>query len=289
MRLENEWTAIDESATYTVVTGTFIAGGKDGYLTFGTLSDDKQTDLGVIDAPTFVLYCQQVGTLEDPPLDEWSTQKFTAAGNSDFGTCASSGETGGDASGSEEPGTIVDIGIANPDFSTLVAAVTAAGLVETLSGEGPFTLFAPTNEAFAALPAEVTDPLLLPENVDQLVNILKYHVVAGSVLSSSLESGDVETLNGDSVTIEVSDSGVAVNDATVTTADVIASNGVIHVIDKVLLPPSGETQGAEEEEEAEPAEEEEESEEAEPAPSSSFALSVAPMMLFTLVVLTIIL
>jgi uncharacterized surface protein with fasciclin (FAS1) repeats len=76
-------------------------------------------------------------------------------------------------SASDEPGTIVDLGIANPDFSTLVAAVTAAGLVETLSGEGPFTLFAPTNEAFAALPAEVTLPLFLPENVDQLVNILK--------------------------------------------------------------------------------------------------------------------
>jgi uncharacterized surface protein with fasciclin (FAS1) repeats len=283
MRLENEWTAIDESATYTVVTGTFIAGGKDGYLTFGTLADDLQTDLGVIDAPTFVLYCQQVGTLEAPPLEEWSTQKFTAAGNSDFGTCASStgDETAVDPEGGmEDPGTIIDLGIANPDFSTLVAAVTAAGLVETLSGEGPFTLFAPTNEAFAALPAEVTDPLLLPENVDQLVNILKYHLVAGSVLSSSLESGDVQTLSGDSVTIEVSDSGVTVNDATVTTADVIASNGVVHVIDKVLLPPSGETEeGAEEGEAGEGAEE---------ATSSSFALSVAPMMLYVLVVLNIV-
>jgi uncharacterized surface protein with fasciclin (FAS1) repeats len=144
----------------------------------------------------------------------------------------------------EEPGTIVDLGIANPDFSTLVAAVTAAGLVETLSGEGPFTLFAPTNEAFAALPAEVTDPLFLPENVDQLVNILKYHVVAGSVPSSSVESGDVETLSGDSIGVDVSDAmGIMLNnDAHVTTADVIASNGVIHVIDKVLLPPSGETE-----------------------------------------------
>jgi uncharacterized surface protein with fasciclin (FAS1) repeats len=132
----------------------------------------------------------------------------------------------------EEPGTIVDLGIANPDFSTLVAAVTAAGLVETLSGEGPFTLFAPTNEAFAALPAEVTDPLFLPENVDQLVNILKYHVVAGSVPSSSVESGDVETLNGDSIAVDVSEAmGIMLNnDAHVTTADIMASNGVIHVI-----------------------------------------------------------
>jgi uncharacterized surface protein with fasciclin (FAS1) repeats len=182
----------------------------------------------------------------------------------------------------EEPGTIVDLGIANPDFSTLVAAVTAAGLVETLSGEGPFTLFAPTNEAFAALPAEVTDPLFLPENVDQLVNILKYHVVAGSVPSSSVESGDVETLNGDSIAVDVSDAmGIMLNnDAHVTTADIMASNGVIHVIDKVLLPPSGETEEGPEEGEAG-----EEIEEAEPAPSSSFALSVAPMMLYVLVVL----
>ena len=89
MRLENEWTAIDVGKTYTVSSGSFIAGGKDGYITFGTIPADKKTDLGVIDAPTFVLYAQQVGTLVDPPKDEFSTTKFTAAGNSDFGTCAS--------------------------------------------------------------------------------------------------------------------------------------------------------------------------------------------------------
>ena len=283
--MENEWTAIDESATFTVVTGSYIAGGKDGYTTLGTLSDDKKTDLGYIDAPTFVKYCQQVGTLEDPPLDEWSTVKFTAAGNSDFGTCASSGETGGDETevdpedGFEEPGTIVDVGIANPDFSNLVAA---AGLVETLSGEGPFTVFAPTNEAIAALPEGTVESLLLPENIEQLQDILKYHVVAGLAPSSSLESGDVETLNGESVTIEVSNSGITVNDATVTAADVMASNGVIHAINAVLLPPSGEAEeGAEEEEEAEEAS-------AEPAPSLSFAVSVAPMLPYVLVVLTIV-
>ena len=87
--MENEWIAIDVGKTYTVSTGTFIAGGKDGYITFGTIPADKKTDLGVIDAPTFVLYAQQVGTLVDPPKDEFSTTKFTAKGNSDFGTCAS--------------------------------------------------------------------------------------------------------------------------------------------------------------------------------------------------------
>lgn len=96
---------------------------------------------------------------------------------------------------------------------------------------------APTNEAFAKLPAETLESLLLPENKDLLVNILQYHVVSANAHSSSLESGDVPTLNGDSVSIVVSDDGVEVNDAMVVKADVIASNGIIHVIDTVLLPP----------------------------------------------------
>lgn len=93
-RLESDWTAIDEGAMYTVITGTFIASGKDGYDVFGTLSEDKKVDLGVIDAPTFVLYSQEEGTLTAPPLDEWSTQKFTAKGGTDFYTCASGAEAG---------------------------------------------------------------------------------------------------------------------------------------------------------------------------------------------------
>jgi uncharacterized surface protein with fasciclin (FAS1) repeats len=139
----------------------------------------------------------------------------------------------------EELGTIVDIAVANEDFSIVVAAVTAAGLVETLAGEGPFTVFAPTNDAFGSLPEGFVDTLLLPENIDQLIDILKYHVVSGSVPSSSLESGDVETLNGDSIAVDVSDDmGIMLNDdAHVITADIMASNGIIHVIDKVLLPP----------------------------------------------------
>ena len=99
---------------------------------------------------------------------------------------------------------------------------------------------APTNEAFAALPEGTVESLLLPENIDQLVDILKYHVVAANAHSSGLSSGNVETLNGDNVEVTVSDRAVTVNDATVATADVIASNGIIHIIDKVLMPPPAE-------------------------------------------------
>ncbi len=135
-------------------------------------------------------------------------------------------------------GTVVDIAVGNDDFSTLVAALTAAGLVDALSGDGPFTVFAPTNEAFAALPKEVLEDLLLPMNIKTLQDILLYHVVEGFMLSTDLESGDVETLNGDSFMIKVSKKGIKVNNANVIIADIIACNGVIHVIDQVLIPPS---------------------------------------------------
>ena len=132
---------------------------------------------------------------------------------------------------------IVDIAASNDNFSTLVAAVTAAGLVDTLKGDGPFTVFAPTNEAFAALPAGTVESLLLPENKDQLVAILTYHVVPGAVTSDQLAGQrlSVATVNGESVHVDGTD-GVMVDNATVTTADIMASNGVIHVIDTVLLP-----------------------------------------------------
>ncbi len=136
-----------------------------------------------------------------------------------------------------EPGTIVDVASGNPDFSTLVAAVSAAGLVETLQGEGPFTVFAPTNAAFAALPAGLVDKLLLPENKDTLVAILTYHVVSGQVLAADVAAGDVASVQGENITVSV-DGGVKVNDANVVATDVMASNGVIHVIDAVILPPS---------------------------------------------------
>ncbi len=134
--------------------------------------------------------------------------------------------------------TIVDLAVATPDLSTLVAAVKAAGLVETLSGKGPYTVFAPTNEAFAALPAGTLDELLKPENKDQLVKVLTYHVVPGTVTSSQLVAGPVTTVEGQDVTIALAGGKAMVNDATVVTADIAASNGVVHVIDKVLLPPT---------------------------------------------------
>src|SRR6056297_2369716 len=137
---------------------------------------------------------------------------------------------------------IVDIAASNPDFSTLVTAVQAAGLVDTLKSDGPFTVFAPTNAAFAALPEGTLDMLLLPENKDKLTQILTYHVVPGAVTSDQLEGQrvTVATVEGSTVHIDGRGgkygTGVRVNGANVTTADIIASNGVIHVIDKVLLP-----------------------------------------------------
>ncbi|MEA5533699.1 fasciclin domain-containing protein [Crocosphaera sp. XPORK-15E] len=131
---------------------------------------------------------------------------------------------------------LVETAIAAENFETLVAAIKAAGLVETLSGEGPFTVFAPTDEAFAALGEETLKDLLKPENKAKLTAILTYHVVPGMVMSKDLEKGDVTTVEGSMVKIDLTDS-VKVNDATVVKADIITSNGVIHVIDKVILPP----------------------------------------------------
>ncbi len=135
----------------------------------------------------------------------------------------------------EEPGDIVAVASGAGDFGTLVAAVQAAGLVETLQGDGPFTVFAPTDAAFAALPEGLVDALLLPENKETLAKILTYHVVAGEVLAADVTAGDVATVEGQTISIST-DGGVKVNDANVTATDVLASNGVIHVIDAVLVP-----------------------------------------------------
>jgi uncharacterized surface protein with fasciclin (FAS1) repeats len=132
---------------------------------------------------------------------------------------------------------IVAVASSTEGFSTLVAALTAAGLVETLQGEGPFTVFAPNDEAFAALPAGLLEKLLLPENIEVLKSILTYHVVAGKVMSTDVTAGDATTVEGSTLALGVMD-GVQVNDATVIAADVEASNGVIHVINKVLVPPT---------------------------------------------------
>jgi uncharacterized surface protein with fasciclin (FAS1) repeats len=136
----------------------------------------------------------------------------------------------------DAPGTIVDVASGAGTFKTLVAALKAAGLADTLSGKGPFTVFAPTDAAFAKLPAGTVDTLLKPEKKKKLQSILLYHVVAGKVLSTDLKSGPVKTLEGGDITVDLSGGTVKVNDATVIKADILASNGVIHVIDTVLLP-----------------------------------------------------
>lgn len=132
---------------------------------------------------------------------------------------------------------IVDTAVAAGDFKTLVAAVQAAGLVDTLKGAGPFTVFAPTDEAFAKLPAGTVEDLLKPENKDKLVAILTYHVIAGKVMSTDLKDGmTAKTVQGADVTIKTMPD-VMVNDAKVVKADIEATNGVIHVIDTVIMPP----------------------------------------------------
>jgi uncharacterized surface protein with fasciclin (FAS1) repeats len=152
-------------------------------------------------------------------------------------SCSSDSEKTMDTATEETTvGTIVDVAAGAGNFSTLVAAVTAADLVETLSGEGPFTVFAPTDEAFAALPEGVLDALLLPENKETLVKILTYHVVSGKVMAADVTDGDVATVEGQTIALSTA-SGVTVNGATVVSADVPASNGVIHAIDAVILPP----------------------------------------------------
>jgi uncharacterized surface protein with fasciclin (FAS1) repeats len=132
---------------------------------------------------------------------------------------------------------IVDTAVAAGSFQTLAKALDAAGLVETLKGEGPFTVFAPTDEAFAKLPAGTLDELLKPENKAKRVSILTYHVVPGKVLASQVvKLNSAKTVNGQDLTISTEGGAVMVNDAKVVKTDILCSNGVIHVVDTVLLP-----------------------------------------------------
>jgi uncharacterized surface protein with fasciclin (FAS1) repeats len=141
--------------------------------------------------------------------------------------------------GEKAPQDIVDTAVSAGQFNTLAAALEAAELVETLKGDGPFTVFAPTDEAFARLPEGTVENLLMPENRDQLIAILSYHVVQGKVVAADVVKLDrATTVNGADVTITVADSGVRVDDANVIATDIAASNGVIHVIDTVILPGS---------------------------------------------------
>ncbi|MFT6971703.1 MAG: putative surface protein with fasciclin (FAS1) repeats [Roseivirga sp.] len=134
---------------------------------------------------------------------------------------------------------IVDLAVSQDNLKTLVAAVKAAGLVDVLKSDGPFTVFAPTDAAFAALPAGTLEMLLKPENKDKLIAILTYHVVAGKVMSTDLSNGqEAATVQGEKVTVAIAMGKVKISGATVIAADVKASNGVVHVIDTVILPPS---------------------------------------------------
>lgn len=134
---------------------------------------------------------------------------------------------------------IVTIAAGNKDFETLVTAVSAAGLVDTLKGNGPFTVFAPTDEAFAALPEGTLETLLKPENKDQLISILTYHVVPGNVKAADVVNiSEAKTVQGANVTVTTDEKGVMIDDAKIVATDIEASNGVIHVIDKVILPQS---------------------------------------------------
>ncbi len=135
---------------------------------------------------------------------------------------------------------IVDTAVEAGQFKTLAAALTAAGLVDTLKGAGPFTVFAPTDEAFAKLPAGTVENLLKPENKQQLTDILTYHVVSGKVMAADVAGMDeAKSVNGKMIDVEAAGGSVKVNGATVSATDIAASNGVIHVIDTVILPPEG--------------------------------------------------
>ncbi|MDB9457448.1 fasciclin domain-containing protein [Dolichospermum circinale] len=138
----------------------------------------------------------------------------------------------------KETRNLIVLANANGSFKTLIKALTAAGLIDTLQGDGPFTIFAPTDAAFAKLPQDAVRDLLKPENKQILRQVLTYHVVSGKVLSSDLKSGELKSLQGDPISIKVNSNGVEVNDAKITKADIQGSNGVIHQIDNLILPPS---------------------------------------------------
>ena len=140
----------------------------------------------------------------------------------------------------DKPGTIVEVAEEAGSFETLVTAIDSAELTDALSAEGPYTVFAPTDDAFDALPEGTVEDLLKPENKEKLQSILKYHVLSGKVMAEDVESGEVETLQGAKAQIEVTDEGVTYSEANVTNTDIEASNGVIHVIDKVVMPPEKE-------------------------------------------------
>ena len=188
-----------------------------GVLAFSACGDDDD------DTTTGTGATEETSAATDPAATTAMTEGTMAPGTTAGSTPAAAGD-------------IVAVAASTAGFGTLVAAVTAADLVGTLQGPGPFTVFAPTDDAFAALPEGVLDALLLPENKATLAKILTYHVLPAEVLAADVTAGDVATVEGQTVAIST-DGGVMVNDANVTVTDVPASNGVIHAIDAVLIPP----------------------------------------------------
>lgn len=174
--------------------------------------------------------------------EEHATTATAPAATEATAPAAATAETAAPAIEAVEAKTIADLAVADADLSTLVSALTAAELTESLKGTGPFTVFAPTNEAFKKLDQAVLADLLKPENKDKLAAILKYHVVPGKIAAADAKGADVEltTLNGAVVKVDGKGEIVKVGDASVTKTDITASNGVIHVIDTVIMPPAKE-------------------------------------------------
>ena len=188
------------------------------------------------------LFFSTIATLFILGLSACSGGGGTETASQDMSESAESTTTAAEETASEpasDAPDIVALASSQDNLSTLVTAVQEAGLVETLQGAGPFTVFAPTDDAFAALPEGTLENLLKPENKQQLVDILTYHVVPGEVMSSDLSDGmSPETVEGSQVEISIDGENVMVNGASVVAANVDASNGVVHVIDQVILPPS---------------------------------------------------
>jgi uncharacterized surface protein with fasciclin (FAS1) repeats len=180
--------------------------------------------------------CSPPETAEAPTTEAPAASESPYSSESDetIGTDSTATPADETLAGSE---TLVETVESGESFGTLSEAIKAAGLEQTLSEPGPYTVFAPTDEAFAALPPEVQEQLLQPENQDTLRQILSYHVVPGSITSPSITPGEVDTVAGSPVTIEDQGGQITVDGATVVEPDIIASNGVVHAIDQVLLPP----------------------------------------------------
>jgi uncharacterized surface protein with fasciclin (FAS1) repeats len=182
----------------------------------------KKTFFSLMTAASFIVFMSACGNeaATDATTDSTTTETMTDT-----------------TAAAPAPATVVDIAVGSTDHTTLVAAVTAAGLVETLSGAGPFTVFAPTNAAFEKLPAGTVDNLLKPENKADLTGILTYHVVPGTLKAADLTDGQkLKTVNGAELTVSIKDGKVMIDGANVTAADLSAGNGVVHVLDAVVLP-----------------------------------------------------